>query len=142
MASQEEIEQLRRRLRELEEEGQAPKAGPQPLAAAPDDEEAPLPEELPITLRRSVKWGKDGEITQLVLKPNARALKGVEFKLREDQVIIFEPFAFAQVGLRMAGYNEAQLATIVDRLHVADLMEVAMGALGFIGAGRVTGTES
>jgi hypothetical protein len=88
-----------------------------------------------------VKWG-DGQITELVLTPTARSLRGVELKLNEDGSIAFAPLVFGKVGLRMAGYNEAQVETLLDRLHAPDLMEVATGALGFLGDGRATGGTS
>jgi hypothetical protein len=136
-----EMEELKQRMRELEAKRQARE--PEPTDAQPpaDDEEERVPEEMRVRLRRPVKWGTK-QVEELVLRPTSRAMRGFVLKLGKDESISYEPYEVAKVGIRMAGYNEAQVQALLDRLSAADTMEVATAALVFIGHGPGTGTES
>jgi hypothetical protein len=86
-----------------------------------------------------VPFGKEQVIEELVLKPNSRAFKDYELPMREDGTVLFQPYALAVVGLKMAGHI-AGAAQIVDRLCVADMMAVSHAVMGFFGPGLTTGS--
>lgn len=95
-----------------------------------DEKQEPEPERKPgepLKLRDPVQFGSE-LIEELVFKPSARAFK--EFSLPMDQrgKIDYQPYALAQVGIKMAGHP----AAVVDKLSVRDMNEVAQAVLGFL----------
>lgn len=93
--------------------------------------------ELPDTYRLAypVKWGEQ-LIETLTLRANGRAMQGVKILVR-DEAIEFEPYRFAELGLKLAGQPRA----IVDMMHPRDQTGLGMVALGFIAPGLGTGSR-
>lgn len=90
-----------------------------------------------IALRVPVQLGEQGELVrELTLKPSARAFRDFSMPLKDDGTILFQPYALAAVGVKLAGQPPAFL----DRMDPADMVEVAQAVMGFIGAGLGTGT--
>jgi hypothetical protein len=92
-----------------------------------------------VVLRHPVQFGKD-TIEQLVLKPTCRSFRDYELpmEMSEDGTknkVLFRPYELARVGLHMAG----QPAAVLDKMHPADMWEVANRVMGFIGVAPATG---
>lgn len=97
-----------------------------------------MPETTEIALRRPVQRGKDETITRLVLRPATKHFRTLTLPMKgegENATIDFQPYHLAKVGLRMAGQPD----DVLDRMHPADMMEVATTVLGFLGAGPTGG---
>lgn len=90
--------------------------------------------EIKITLRQPVQFGRDAEpVSELVLKPTGRALRDLEVTMGVDgdkPSIVFKPFAFALVGLKMAGI--AGDAAFLNLMDARDVWEVGQTVMGFI----------
>jgi hypothetical protein len=84
-----------------------------------------------LLLRKPIPFGKDTVISELRLMVSARAFKEFSLPMKEDGTIMFQPYALAVVGIKMAG----QPAAIADKLDVRDMMELATAVMGFIGTG-------
>lgn len=98
-------------------------------------EETPEPSDV-YTLQYPVEWGKGNEpITELRLQPNGRAMQGVSVETRADGGVVFEPYKFAELGLRFAG----QPTAIAARMHPRDIFGLAMAAYFFFVGGPPTG---
>jgi len=84
-------------------------------------------EPVTIKLRVPAQFGKD-TISELTLKPSSRALKEFALPMDPSGKIDYQPYACAQVGVRMAG----QPMALVDKLDPRDLNEVGQTVLGFL----------
>lgn len=94
-----------------------------------------------ITLRSPVEMGKGEPITELELKPNGRALRGLKVEVTADGGMKYEPHALAVAGLKMAGHVAAAEA-IVDRMQsIEDITEIAAAVLGFFAPSPTTGPK-
>jgi hypothetical protein len=91
-----------------------------------------------IKLRQPVKWGKE-EVTELVITPNARFFRDVELTIGQNGST-FKPYALALAGVAMAGIS-AGAATFVDRMHPADMNEVAQVVISFLAPDPKAGSE-
>lgn len=80
-----------------------------------------------VKLCAPVQFGKD-RITELVLKPNARAFKDLTLPMTQEGKVDYQPYPLAACGVRMAGHPNA----VLDKLHPRDLNEVAQAVLGFL----------
>lgn len=90
-----------------------------------------------LTLRAPVQFGKDSEpISELVLKPSAKAFRDFALPMQGDGTILFQPYELAKVGLRLAG----QPAPVLDMLDPADMWELAQAVLGFTVPGHPIGS--
>ena len=92
-----------------------------------------------VTIRLStpVQFGNDSEpISELVLKPTARAFRELTLPIKDDGTVLFQPYELAKIGLKLAG----QPAPVLDLMDVADMMEVATAVMGFLDPSRRTGT--
>lgn len=91
-----------------------------------------------IKMRVPVPMGQDAEpLTELELKPAAKHFREFSLPMRDDGTVIYQPYELAKVGLRMAGHP----ASVLDRMHPADMNAVAGAVMGFLGAGPATGPE-
>lgn len=83
----------------------------------------------PITIKLEVPviLGEEN-VEQLVLKPTARAFKELSVPMSGDGKMFYEPYALANVGVRMAG----QTTALVDKLDPADMSAIAQAVLGFL----------
>lgn len=90
-----------------------------------------------VKLRRPLEvLGESVEV--LRLRPSVRAFRNFALPMKgdgEDATIMFEPYAMARVGLKMAGQPDQ----LLDKLHPSDMWEVASAVLGFIEPGRGAG---
>lgn len=82
-----------------------------------------------ITLKMPVQFGKE-LIEELELKPTGRAMRGLRVESTGNGGFVYEPFAYAVAGLKMAGHV-ASAEAIADRLHPADQQEIATAVLSF-----------
>ena len=89
-----------------------------------------------VQLKHPVKWGDTEVVESLELKRTARAMKGFVLPMKGDGTINFEPYACAQVGIRMAGRPDA----LLDMLDPEDAMELSNVVMGFFVPGRATGS--
>jgi hypothetical protein len=85
-------------------------------------------------LRFPIEFG-DETIEELKLRCNGKAMKGFKVMIGADGGVVFEPYAFAELGLRLANQPRA----IVDRMHPCDQFGLGMVALGFFIGGPETG---
>jgi hypothetical protein len=93
-----------------------------------------------IKLREPVQFGKKSEpVTELVLKPTARACRDLTLPMTGEGKIDYQPYKLALAGLGMAGV--AGGAAFVDLMHVADMNEVALAVMGFLNPAPTTGLE-
>lgn len=85
------------------------------------------------TLEHPIQFGEE-LIERIELKPNGRAMQGVKMTML-DNGIEFEPYKFAELGVKLGGLARA----VVDKMHPAD--QSALGALAmlFINGGLPTG---
>lgn len=95
-----------------------------------------------IELRAPVQFGRESEpVTKLELKPTGRAMRDLKVSMGSEgdrQVIVFEPYEFCRVGLRMAGI--AGDKAFVDLMDARDIWEVGQTVMGFIVGGQTTGS--
>jgi hypothetical protein len=77
-------------------------------------------------LAHPVHFGEE-LIDVLTLRPSGLAMKGFKVVTTGDGGLEFEPYRFAELGLRLAGKPRA----IVDRMHPCDQFGLGMVALGF-----------
>ena len=90
-----------------------------------------------IKLSSPVQFGRDAEpITELTLKPTARAFKEFTLPMKDDGTVMFQPYELAKVGLKLAGHP----APVLDLMDPADMMEVAAAVANFLGTPLKTGT--
>ncbi len=68
-------------------------------------------------------------MTELVLKPTARAFNGFSITAKQDGSVVYEPYALAKIGMSMAGHAPG----FVDKLDVRDMNAVAQLVLSFFG---------
>lgn len=93
-----------------------------------------------ITLRHPVRFGSE-VIEKLTLRPLAKHLRDFALPMKgegENAIILFQPYELAKAGLKMADVAGAQ--TVLDKLHVADMWELAQVVFGFINGGPATGS--
>lgn len=84
-------------------------------------------------LETPVTFGSE-EIQRLDLAGNGRAMKDFSVKF-VDGGVQFEPYRFAELGLRLAGKPRA----IVDLMSARDVFGLGLVAMGFIVPGLETG---
>lgn len=96
-------------------------------------------EELPdsYTLKFPVQFGTE-QIEELSLKANGRAMQGFKVQTGADGGVVFEPYRFAELGLKLAGQPRA----VVDKMHPCDQFGLGMVAMGFFVSGPATGKGS
>lgn len=107
---------------------------------ADEKQKAQEPEEsLPDSyrLRFPVEFGED-TIEELKLRCNGKAMRGFKVALGADGGVVFDPYAFAELGLRLAGQPRA----IVDKMHPCDQFGLGVVALGFFTGGPGIGKMS
>jgi hypothetical protein len=90
-----------------------------------------------VSLREPVKLGAV-TVDSLTLKPSGRAFRNFSLPMTADGGILFQPYELAAVGVKMAGHP----AILVDKLHPADLIEVAQAVMGFLGGGLKIGSTT
>ena len=92
-----------------------------------------------VKLRHPVKWGKE-EVSELKLMPNAKFFREVEITASVGKMT-YKPYPLAVAGVSMAGY--AAGATIfVDKMHPADMNEVAQAVIVFLADDPTTGVDT
>ena len=96
-----------------------------------------MSEAVVVKLRTPVQFGEE-MIEELTLKPNSQAFRNFGLPMKEDGTIVFQPYALARVGVRMAGQPNA----VLDKLDPADMWEVAQRVLGFTVPGLETGSAA
>jgi len=72
-------------------------------------------------------FGSWRRVVGMTLRPSGLAMKGFKVVTTGDGGLEFEPYRFAELGLRLAGKPRA----IVDRMHPCDQFGLGMVALGF-----------
>lgn len=92
-----------------------------------------------IKLRHPVQWGKE-TVTELVMTPTARFFRDVEITAAEGK-ITYKPYPLAVAGVSMAGKG-AGAAAFVDKMHPADMNEVAQAVIVFLAPDPKDGSES
>lgn len=85
-------------------------------------------------LLHPVQFGSE-TITELELKPVAKAFKGYKQKVDSEGNTEFDMYASALIAVRMSGRPDA----VADLLHPADMAALAGEALGFFASGLPTG---
>lgn len=83
-----------------------------------------------LTLSQPIEFGKDNLISELDLKPTARAFKEFALPMKPDGGFLFQPYDLAVVGMKMAGHP----AALADKLSVEDMNEIAQAVIGFFTA--------
>lgn len=91
-----------------------------------------------VKLRHPVKWGKE-EISTLRLMPNAKFFREVEVTAGGGR-LTYKPYPLAVAGVSMAGYS-AGASTFVDKMHPADMNEVAQAVIVFLADDPTTGDD-
>lgn len=87
-------------------------------------------------LRHPVEFGKDSEpVSELALKRSARAFKEFSLPMQGNGSACYQPYALAQVGVRMGGKADPFL----DKMDPEDMQALAQVVLGFLGLGLGTG---
>ena len=86
-----------------------------------------MAEPVTYTLKEPVTLGSE-VITVLTLTPSVRALKGFAMPVRDDGVVLFEPYELAAVGVRLAG----QPVQVLERLGLADTAALAGIVMDFL----------
>ena len=76
-------------------------------------------------------------ITELSLKPTAKAFRDFKLSMRPDGGFDFAPYDLATIGVKLAGHP---VPVVVDLLDPADMMELATVVLGFFGSALPTGS--
>ncbi len=89
-----------------------------------------------LELRDPVEFAGE-KIAVLTLKPKAKAFKGYSVTAGANG-FVFEPYAAAAVGLKLAG----QPAEVLDLMSPSDMFELAQLALSFIVPGLKTGSAA
>lgn len=89
-----------------------------------------------IKLRQPVQFGKDDLVEELVLKPTARFYKDTPITSGPNG-LTYSPYDFAVIGVKLAGRPAA--SAFVDKMHPADMMEVANAVLVFLSPDQTTG---
>lgn len=74
-------------------------------------------------------------ISELTLTPKARAFKGFKMRAAADGSTDWEPYAAAEVAIRMAGES----TPVLDALHPYDVSELGKLAMSFFASGPLTG---
>lgn len=95
-------------------------------------------ESVTVKLTHPVQWGKE-TVTELVMTPNARFFRDVELTTTGNG-ITYKPYPLAVAGVSMAG-RAAGAATFVDKMHPADMNEVAQHVIVFLVPGPKDGSE-
>lgn len=92
---------------------------------------------LTLQLEKPIQFGKE-LITELVLRPSAKAFRDFSLPMKADGTILFQPYELASVGVRMARYPSA----VVDMLAPEDMIQLAHQVMDFFApAGPKTGSE-
>ena len=90
-----------------------------------------------IKLSTPVQLGENSEpITELVLKPTARAFRDFSLATKGDGGAVFQLYELAKIGMRMA----SQPAPLLDKMDPADMMELAGAVMGFLGTPLTIGS--
>lgn len=92
-----------------------------------------------VKLRHPVQWGKE-LVSELVMMPNAKFFRDVELTAAEGK-ITYKPYPLAVAGVSMAG-KAAGASTFVDKMHPADMNEVAQQVIVFLVPDPKDGSES
>lgn len=88
-------------------------------------------------LKCPIQFGEE-LIEELKLRPNGRAMQGFKMTFSGgSEVPDFEPYRYAELGLRLAGKPRA----IVDRMAPCDQFGLGMVAMGFTVSGPGTGKK-
>lgn len=87
------------------------------------------------TLKEPIQFGSQ-PITELVLKPTAKAFRGFSLPMTEDGRVFFQPYELAEVAVRMAGHP----AVVTEMLSAEDMAAVAGIVMGFLEPGPGTGS--
>lgn len=91
-----------------------------------------------VKLSAPVQFGKDSDpVTELVLKPTPRAFKDFSLPMTADNGVLFQPYALALVGLKLAGI--AGGPAFLDKMSISDMNEVAREVMGFLNPDPMTG---
>jgi hypothetical protein len=83
-----------------------------------------------------VKFGDEELIEEVTLRANGRAMQGFKVETTASGGVVFEPYRFAEQGLKLAGKPRA----VVDRMHPCDQFGLGMVALAFFTSGPGTGS--
>jgi hypothetical protein len=86
------------------------------------------PASVTVKLTEPIEFGKDTVIEELVVRPTARAFREFSLPMKEDGTVLYQPYALAAVGVKMAGQPNA----IVDKLSVKDMSALAQVVMGFL----------
>lgn len=89
-----------------------------------------------VELRVPVQLGSE-TIERITVKPSSKAFRNFALPMKEDGTILFQPYALAEIGCKMAG----QTTVLLDKMDPADMWEVAFVVLSFIAPGRATGMK-
>jgi hypothetical protein len=86
------------------------------------------------TLKHPVQYGSE-TVTELALKPCAKAFKGFSQEMAVEGSITYAPYDLARVAVRMSGRPDPFL----DLMHPDDMFALSEVALRFLGSGLTTG---
>lgn len=75
-------------------------------------------------------------VQELDLKWSPAAFRDYALPMREDGTILFQPYALAEIGVKLAGKPRI----MVDKLGPEDFMELAQKVMSFFGTGPTTGS--
>lgn len=103
---------------------------------------APAGRQMEFVLQVPVQFGQE-LIERLTLRPRGKHLRDYTLPMRQEPgedlpVLLFQPYALAEVGLKMA--EVAGVRTVLDKMDVADVWGLAQVVFGFINGGPATGS--
>ncbi len=81
-----------------------------------------------IKLLDPVQFGEE-LIEELLIKPTARACKDFSLPMSAEGSLVYQPYALAAVGVKMAGRPPA----LLDKMSVRDMNTLGLAVLSFFG---------
>lgn len=102
---------------------------------ADEKKDGPGPDVEVLVLKKPVQFTDSILVEELTMRRTAKAFRDFTLPMQADGTIMFQPYALAKVGVRLAAHPDA----LVDKLDPADMWQIAQVVMGFITGGPMTG---